>query len=172
MDHDDDLVRSLCEPARQVELGRVVRAFGIADELAVHIQVHAARDAEERNDIILIRVFDLKVPAVDAYKVVLLSRVLVAEPGLLVKSDPGKDPSGLLELRDDRRLERELVADIGVERLVVAAELPARRNIDLVESGLLRVKDFGHLSRDRIEFKIPLAVQAHHFGRRVALFFS
>ena len=87
--HDDHhFVAALCEPACQIKLRRIVRAFRIADKFTVHIQVHAAGHSHEGDDIVLGGVLDLKISAVDADEIVLLSRVLVSGSKLLVNTDP------------------------------------------------------------------------------------
>ena len=47
VDDREQFVLTLDEFAGEVELGRVVRAFRVADELPVQVEVQAARDAEE-----------------------------------------------------------------------------------------------------------------------------
>ena len=65
-----------------------------------------------------------------------------------------------------------MIADIGIERLVIAAELPAGRDVDLVKIRFLRVQHTRHLCRSGIELEIPVPVQAQDLGRSVALLFG
>ena len=87
--HDDHhLVGAFCEFACQIEFRCVVCAFRIADKFTVQIQIHAAGHSHEGDDIVLGGVLDLKISAVDADEIVLLSRVLVSGSKLLVNTDP------------------------------------------------------------------------------------
>ena len=169
MYHYHKLIGSCREHSAQIELRRVVRAFRVSDKSSVHIQIHTAGNAEERDHVILIRICDLKVSAVNAYEIVLLTGIFVAERDLLIHAHPGEDPADLIGCGDHRRFERKLIADIDIERLIVSPELPAGGNIDLIKLCFLRIKGFRHFRRYGIEFEIPAAVQAHHLGGRISL---
>ena len=50
----------------------------------------------------------------------------------------------------------------------ITSELPARRHIDLVEVQRVRIEYLGHLIRKRVEFEVPLSVEASHLWRLIA----
>ena len=167
--HDHELVGPGAEHSAEVELRGIMSALGIADKAAVDIEIHAAGNSEERDHVVLARVIDLKIPAVNTDKIVLLARILIARRDLLVHAHPGEDSPNLIGRGDHRRLERKLIADIDIERLIVTPELPAGGYVDGIELRVLRIKGLRHLRRSFIEFEIPPAVQAHHFGGRISL---
>ena len=155
--HYNKLIGSCREHSAQIELSSVVRAFRVSDKPSVQIQIHTAGNAEERDHVVLVRIADLKVSAVNADKIVLLTGILVAKRELLVHAHPGEDPADLFGCRDHRRFERKLIADIDIERLVIAPELPAGGNIDRIEFCVLGVQDLRHFRGPFIEFEVPVA---------------
>ena len=169
MYHRQQLVLPGLHLAGQVKFGGVVRTLGIADVLAVQIEVQAGRNAQKGDNDALVGVRHVKKAAVDAHKVVLLvgGDPARAQPG--VAAQPRKDPPDLVGGGDDRRLVGELVAVVDVERAVIAAELPAGGDIQLVKGNSIGVQFGGQLGGQGVKFKIPDAVQALHFGRSIAL---
>ena len=168
--HDhQDLILPLQKLSAEIKFRGVVRALGIADEHSVQVEIHTAGDAHEGDDHVLCLVFNIKISAVDPDEIVFLSGILIAEADPLVASHPGKNLPDLIQRGDDRRLVGELVADIGVEGLIVPPELPAGGHIDGIEGDLLRIQNGGKLRRSGIELKIPDSVQALHLLGGVAL---
>ena len=125
MDNCHQLILPFCEKAGEVELRRIMRTFGIADKPAVDIKIETAGDTEERNDMLLLRRIDMNHLPVNTDEVVFFSGILYPRRNLLVNAKPGEDLSRFLFRWNLRRLVRELITDVDVERTVIAAELPA-----------------------------------------------
>ena len=84
----DELIFTGCQFSGQVELGGIMRALGVTDKFTVQIEVDAACDTQKRNNILLIRVIDRQLPAINADEVVLFSRILIAQRKRLIDTDP------------------------------------------------------------------------------------
>ena len=166
---DDQLVPARFQLARQVKLGRVVCALGIADEEAVDIQIHAAGHAQKRDDAALVGIGNVHKAAVDAHEVVFLAGVLPPWADARITPQPRKDPAYLVGGGNDRRLVGKLIADVDIERAVIPAKLPAGRHIQLVKLHGVGIKDGGQFGGAGVKFEIPFAVQALHLRRCVAL---
>ena len=163
VDDGQQLVLALHQFVGEVELGGVVRAFGVSDELAVQVEVQAARDTEERDDIVLVRVLDGDAAAIHAHKVVLLTGVHGPRADALVRAQDVEELSDLFGLRDAGRVEGELVPDVHVERSVIAPELPAGGDVDGVEGHGIGVELGREFRWSRVELEVPVAVQAQDF---------
>ena len=167
--HGDELVYPGALVGREVKLRRVVGALGIAHALAVEVEVQAARDAEEGDDVPdgRLALVQTKETPVDADEVVLvLGMCHVRAPALA--ADEREDRAHRPLLGDARRVKRELVALVHVERAVVALELPAARHGDAVPRHGPGVKHVGKLGGAREEPEVPLPAQAAHERRLVA----
>ena len=140
MHHHHKLVLPIVQLAGQVKLCRVVCALGIADKGAVDVQIHAAGNAQKRDDLPLVGIVDIQKTAVDADKVVLLAGVLPLQADAGIAAQPRKDAARLAGGGDHRRLVGELVADVDIKRFIVPAELPAGRNIELIKMHCIGVK--------------------------------
>ena len=146
-------------------------ALGVTDKFTVQIEVDAACDTQKRNNILLVRVIDRQLPAINADEVVLFARILIAQRKRLIDTDPREYFSDLLSRRDYRRIIWELIADVHIERLIVASELPACRHVDRVKFHTVRVEDCRKLGRLREELEIPVPVQAYDFLGFIPLLF-
>ncbi len=163
--HGQKLVFARVQLSGQVEFGGVVRPLGVADEFPVQVQVKAARDAEEGDDIILLRLVDRKRLAVHADEVILLARILPAQGNGLIYAEPGEHLPHAVKRRDLGRLVGELIADVYIKRLVIPPELPAGGHIERVELYAVRIESIRKLPWAGVEFEIPVAVQAQNlFG--------
>ena len=172
VDHGHQLVGAFLKAACQIELRRVVGSLGIADELSVDVQVQAGSHAHEGDHEVLRGILYVDKAAVNAHEVVLFPGILIAQGDALVASHPGKDLSDLFGSGNDRRMIGKLIADVGIERPVIAPELPAGRYVDLFKVHLIRIQHFRHPGRQGIEAEIPLAVQADDFFGSVPFFFQ
>ena len=167
--HCHELILTLFEIPGQIEFRSVVSALGVADKGSVHIEIQAAGHAQKGDNIILIIVLYLDLFAVYADKIVFFARVFISKGQLLVHAHDREYLSYLFLPGYDRRMIGELVADIHVEGMIVATELPAGRNIDRVKFHVIRVQDIGQFCRSRIEPEIPVTVQTLYFFRLIAL---
>ena len=170
--HCHDLVLTLFEIPGQIKFRSVVSALGVADKGSVHIEIQAARYAQEGDDIVLIIVLYLDLFAVYADKIVFFARILIPKGQLLVHAHNGEYLTDLFLPGYDRRVIRELVANIHVERMIIAAELPAGRHIDRVKFHAVRVQDIRQFCRSRIEPEVPVTVQTPYLFRLIALLFE
>ena len=170
--HCQKLILTLFEIPGQIEFRSVVSALGVTYKGSVHIEIKAARYAQEGDDIILLIILNLDLFAVYADKIVFFARVFIPKRHLLVHAHDREYLSYLLLSRYDRRMVGELVADIHIERMIVAAELPAGRNIDRVKFHVIRIQEIGQFCRSRIEPEVPVTVQTLYFFRLIALIFE
>ena len=149
-----------------------MRALCVSDILTVQVDVSAACDAEEGYNVAAvrsIRTIGLEECPVYADEIVLFARILPARTHAVVGAVQAEDLADFVEFRDLRRIVRELVSQIDVERFVVAAELPARRNVDLIKCKVVRVEYVRQVRRFRIENEIPVTVQADDLRRFIPL---
>ena len=158
MYHNHQLVLPRCHVGGNVKLRRVVGALGISHKGAVHIQVHTAGYAEERDDILPGRILYRHQFAVYAHKVVLVLGLCPAGSHAALRAHQGKDFAHLLFHGNLRRIVGELVPQIHIEGAVVSPELPAGRHIDGVPVYRVRVQHIGQIRRIVIELEIPIAV--------------
>ena len=110
--------------------------------------------------------------AVYTHKIILVTRFFPAQADLLIHAGPGKHLPDFFRRGDDGRLIGELIADVDIERPVIAPELPAGGHVDLVKAHCVRIQDGGKLGGPGIELEVPLPVQADHFGRGIPFFFG
>ena len=153
-----------------IKFSCVVRTFSISDVVIIYIDVRTACYSEERQYITpfrSVRSVGIEKGAVDPRKVILFARILPSRSDSVIRALKAEYPSGFVELRDLRRIIRELIPEIHIKRPVVAAELPARRHIYLIEFQHIGVKYVRKLRRSRKEPEIPFAIQANDFRRLV-----
>ncbi len=170
MDNREQFIAAFLEKTGQVKLGRIVRAFRVSDKTSVEIQVQTAGHAQERNGVVLCQVMDFQLFAVDADKIVLVVRLSELEADLLVHTEPGEHTADRLCGGDDGRLIGELIADIDIEGPVNAVKLPAAGHGHFVKGDAVRIQLFRELGGHRIEFKIPVPVEADDLFGAVPLF--
>ena len=143
-DLDGKQVIALDERVGHVELGGQARALGHADELAVDVQLAVALDTVEANDL--------------------------ASAG----GDSGKVDDALVNARgviggNERLVDREREALVGVGELTVAVYLPQVRNLDVVPLGLVgRKRLVGDSDRALKEAELPRAGQLDKSARKLA----
>ena len=159
--HGHELVCPRALVRRNIELRRVVRALRVAHAPAVEVEVEAAGDAQEGDDVAHGRLALVQVigAAVDAREVVLANRVRHVRAPALAAYEREDRPHGAL-LGYARRVERELVALVHVEGPVVALELPAAGNCHAVPGNGVGVQDVRQLGGPRVEPEVPLPAQA------------
>ena len=159
-DDAQQLVLSRLQLPGQIELRDIVRALGIADKFPVQVQIQTACHTQKGDHIVLLRGVNPDFLPVHAREVVFLSGVLIARGDGLIHANPGKDFSGLFRGGNHGRFIGELIADVHIERPVIAPELPAGGHVDAVKCALVRVQRVGQLHRAGIEAEIPRPVQA------------
>ena len=167
-DHDQ-LVHAFPAFICNVEFGRIVRTFGIADKLSVYIYVKTAGGAQKAQEETGAKA-GFKECTVNADEVVFIFGNGNTGPYSLVRPKPCKGASDLFGRRNYGRLKGELITGIDVKRSVISPELPAGRNVQLFPLYHFCVQFIRNQRGLIVEPEIPVSVQTTDLCGRISFF--